>query len=229
MPSATASRVMVPAVVPVWNELLVALPGNTACVELAGIVKLTVLPPPSNWIAGSSIEPANVRFIRPETGTGSGATILKLKRGCWRESTVADRPLMLTPGAKTEKFWALEVPPPGDGVKTVTAVTAGVAISVAAIEATSSVLLRNVVVRGEPFQRTSEVVAKPVPITDRVKAGPPAGIDDGLRRVTVGGAFPTTIDNVTGFEVPPPGAGLKTVTLADPIAAISPAGIAAAS
>jgi hypothetical protein len=30
MPSARASSVMVPEVVPVWNELLVALPANTA-------------------------------------------------------------------------------------------------------------------------------------------------------------------------------------------------------
>jgi hypothetical protein len=134
---------------------------------------------------------------------------------------------MLTPWAKTEKFWAFEVPPPGDGVKTVTAVTAGVAISLPGIEAVSSVLLTKVVGRGEPFQRTSDVIAKPVPITDRVKAGPPAGVDAGLRRVTVGLGFPTTIDNVTAFDVPPPGAGLKTVTLADPTAAISAAGIAA--
>jgi len=136
---------------------------------------------------------------------------------------------MLTPGAKTEKFWAFEVPPPGDGLKTVTAAKPGVAISVAGIETISSVLLRKVVVRVEPFQRTSDVVTKPVPITDRVKAGPPAGVDDGLRRVTVGVGFPTTIENGTEFDVPPPGAGLTTVTLADPSAATSPAGIAAVS
>ena len=47
---------------------------------------------------------------------------------------------MLTPEPKTEKFWAFEVPPPGDGLKTVTAAKPGVAISVAGIETISSVL-----------------------------------------------------------------------------------------
>ena len=97
---------------------------------------------------------------------------------------------MLTPAPRTEKFWAFEVPPPGDGLKTVTAAKPGVAISVAGIEAISSVLVRKVVVRVEPFQRTSDVVTKPVPITDRVKAGPPAGVDDGSRRVIAGVGFP---------------------------------------
>jgi hypothetical protein len=105
--------------------------------------------------------------------------------------------------------------------------TAPVAISLAGIEALSSVPLVKVVGRSEPFQRTTDVVTNPVPTTVRVKACPPAGVEAGSRRVIAGTGFAATIESVTAFDVPPPGAGLTTVTVAVLIAVMSLAGIAA--
>ena len=71
---------------------------------------------------------------------------------------------------------------------------------------------------------------KLVPFTLRVKAGPPAVAEEGLRLVVVGtGLSGTLIVKVWAFEVPPPGAGLNTVTLAVPAEAISAARIEAVS
>jgi hypothetical protein len=79
-----------------------------------------------------------------------------------------------------------------------------------------------------PFQRTIEPAMNPLPSTVKVNAEPPAAAVDGVRVVSVGVGFPLTV-NVSTVEVPPPGAGLYTVTCAVPGAAISDAGIAAAS
>jgi hypothetical protein len=100
-------------------------------------------------------------------------------------------------------------------------------MSLAAMAALSSVPLTYVVVRFEPFQRTTDVVVKPLPITLRLKAAPPAGLEAGSSRVMEGTGFPETTENETALDVPPPGAGLKTVTLAVPTAATSAAAIAA--
>jgi len=57
-----------------------------------------------------------------------------------------------------------------------------------------------------------------VPFTVSVKAGLPAGAELGRRFDTVGSGLGCTfIVNVTEFDVPPPGAGLKTVTFAEPV------------
>ena len=79
------------------------------------------------------------------------------------------------------------------------------------IVAESCVPLMYVVVLAAPFQRTTEVLTKSWPVTSSVKsAGNPAGSADGLIDVSEGlGLF---MVKVTAFEVPPPGAGLKTVT-----------------
>jgi hypothetical protein len=145
------------------------LPENSACVLLAGIVKLAVLPPPSNWTAGSSVGLVKVRIIRPEVATERTGEIVKLTLGCWRESRISDRPLMVMPPPITEKLWPFEAPPPGKGLKTVIVAWPTVSVSLGGIEALSSVPLMKVVGRSEPFQRTADVVTKPVPITVRVK------------------------------------------------------------
>ena len=86
------------------------------------------------------------------------------------------------------------------------------------------------VVRSAPFHRTFEVETKPVPVTVRVKADPPAVAELGEMEVRVGaGLFGAVMVNVFAKEVPPPGVGLKTVTLAEPAVAMSVAGIAAVS
>jgi len=100
------------------------------------------------------------------------------------------------------------------------------AMSIAVIAAVNCELLINVVVRFEPFHCTVELPTKLVPFTVSVKAGPPAVALFGLRVVTVG-AGPEVIGKFCAFDVPPPGPGLTTVTLAVPAVAMSAAAIAA--
>ena len=83
--------------------------------------------------------------------------------------------------------------------------------------------------RLDPFHRTTDPFTKLVPVTVRVKAAEPAAAVAGLRLVIVGAGFVDLIVNETALEVPPPGAGLRTVTLAVPVVTISVAGIKAVS
>src|SRR5205823_4057120 len=85
----------------------------------------------------------------------------------------------------------------------------------------------NVVVRAAPFQRTTELVTKFVPVTVSVNCVPPATTAAGLSPVVVGTGF--EIGRASGFDVPPPGAALNTVTGAVPAVAMSVAGIVAVS
>src|SRR5687767_859203 len=59
------------------------------------------------------------------------------------------------------------------GLTTVTPKVVPLAMSEARINAVRRVLLTKVVFRGEPFQRTMAPGRKPVPLTVRVKLGPP--------------------------------------------------------
>jgi len=63
---------------------------------------------------------------------------------------------------------------PGDGFTTVMGTVPVAAISAALIEAVTRVLLTKLVVRGEPFHRTTAPFTKPVPLTVSVNADPPA-------------------------------------------------------
>ncbi len=84
--------------------------------------------------------------------------------------------------------------------------------------------------RFEPFHRTTDPLIKLVPVTVSVKADPPAVAEVGLILERVGtGLLATCIVKVKAPEVPPPGAGLKTVTLAVPVVPMSDAVIAAVS
>lgn len=72
-----------------------------------------------------------------------------------------------------EKLAEFEVPPPGPGLKTVTATELVVAMSAAGMEASSCVLLIYVVVRLVPFQRTIELEIKLLPVTRMIIPGVP--------------------------------------------------------
>ena len=73
-----------------------------------------------------------------------------------------------------------------------------------------------------------ELEMKLAPLTVRVKLLLPTTFDDGEIELIVGTGFlPTTND--FAFEVPPPGAGLKTVTLNVPAVVRSEAGMMAVS
>ena len=129
-------------------------------------------------------------------------------------------------------FWivkdcALEFPPPGLGLSTVTLAVPTEAISLAGIEAVSFVALLKVVGRSDPFHWTVEPETKLDPETVSVKAGPPALVEVGLIPEIDGTGFWMVKD--WALESPPPGLGLLTVTLAVPDETISLAEIEAVS
>lgn len=95
-------------------------------------------------------------------------------------------------------------------------------MSAAVMAAVNCVALTKVVVRAPAFHRTTEVVRKFVPVTVRLKAGPPAMAVEGDNPLSVGtGAL---ITNDTGEETTPE---LETVTCAVPGLAMSAAVMAA--
>jgi hypothetical protein len=125
--------------------------------------------------------------------------------------------------------WALEVPPPGAGLNTVTDAVPAEAMSAAVICAVSCVLLPNVVARALPFHCTIDELMKFVPVSARVKAAPPAVALGGEIELSVGLGFGALIVNVCAVDAPPPGVGLNTVTGTVPAAAMSAAVICAVS
>src|ERR1041384_1801295 len=100
-------------------------------------------------------------------------------------------------------------------------------MSAAEIAADNCVPLTKVVVRAAPFQFPPDPFTKPLPLTDRVKAAVPAVALDGDRLLMVGTGLGALTVNVDPAEVPPPGAGLNTVTWAVPALVMSAAEIAA--
>jgi len=103
-----------------------------------------------------------------------------------------------------------EVPPPGMGLNTVTVAVPAVAMSEAGTVPFTIVPLTNVVVRLAPFHFTRLPATKLVPVTVTVKPGPPAVALLGESEVAVGTGLLTV--KFCDREVPPPGAGLNTVT-----------------
>src|SRR6266404_5967324 len=114
--------------------------------------------------------------------------------------------------------------PPVMGVATVMAKLPAAVRSLAGIAAVSCVLLTNVVVRLDPFQRTTEPAVKPVPATVRVKPAALGIATAGLMAPIAGGAGP--IVNVTSLETIP---AVETPTRAVAAALRSAAVIAASN
>ena len=116
--------------------------------------------------------------------------------------------------------------PPPAGFVTVTFSVPAVAMSVAGIVATIWVLVRDEgVIAGLDPKFTVAPVAKPVPVRVNVNAAPPTVVLAGAIEVSV--RVDPLIVNDRVPDVPPPGAGFVTVTLAVPAVAISAAVIAA--
>jgi len=84
------------------------------------------------------------------------------------------------------------------------------------------------VIAGLDPKFTVAPATKPVPVRVNVKAPPPAVAEVGAIKVSVGPAAALIVKD-TVADVPPPGAGLVTVTFAVPAVAISAAVIAAVS
>jgi hypothetical protein len=129
-------------------------------------------------------------------------------------------------GLSIVRFAALEMPPPGVGVETVTMAVPAAAMSAAVIAACKLVLETNVVVRALPFHCTVEEDTKLVPVTVSVNAAPPATAELGLTDSTVGAGLLIVSVNAV-LDVPPPGAGVEMVTIAVPAVPMSAAVIAA--
>src|SRR5262245_673689 len=81
---------------------------------------------------------------------------------------------------------AVEVPPPGAGVNTVTWAVPTFATSAAEMAAVRRVAVTNVVGRSAPFQRTIEAAMKLLPSTPSVKAPVPAGARFGVSALSPG-------------------------------------------
>jgi len=128
-------------------------------------------------------------------------------------------------GLSIVKLNALETPPPGAGVETVTIAIPPADRSAAVIAACKLVLETNVVVRAVPFHCTVEEAMKFVPVTVSTKPTPPASAALGPSDTTVGVGL--SIVKLNALETPPPGAGVETVTMAVPLAERSAAVIAA--
>jgi hypothetical protein len=92
----------------------------------------------------------------------------------------------------TVKFAALEIPPPGAGLDTVTGNVPAVATSAALIVAVNCEALLYLVGRALPFHRTEEVVMKLPPLTVKVKLADPATMLDGDKEPMDGKGFPET-------------------------------------
>jgi hypothetical protein len=107
------------------------------------------------------------------------------------------------------KVSELEVPPPGVGVKTLTAAEPALARSDVVMVARSWLALTNVVVRLPPFQRTTEPFTNPLPLTVSVSVALPAEALVGDRLVATGTGLAGAVTvKVSGAEVPPPGVGV---------------------
>ena len=122
---------------------------------------------------------------------------------------------------------AAEVPPPGEGLSTVTLAVLTELMSAVVMAACKLVLETKVVERVLPFHWTVDVGMKFVPVTVNVKPAPPATAELGFKDATVGEGLPMV--KVSPLEVPPPGVGVETVTVTVPLAAMSALVICACS
>jgi hypothetical protein len=117
------------------------------------------------------------------------------------------------------------VPPPGAGFCTVTALAELLASAEAGSVAFNSVALTHNVANAEPFQATLDEGTKPVPVRSSVCVPDPATTLAGLTAAITGGGL--LIVKLAAAELPPPGAGLKTVMAAVPPSTRAAAGTVA--
>ena len=97
-------------------------------------------------------------------------------------------------------------------MKTVTWAVPVATRSLAGMLAVSRVALTKVVVRLLPFHCTTEAGTKLAPVTVSVKAGPPSWTLLGASDESEGTGLTALTVKGRALEVPPPGAGVNTVT-----------------
>jgi hypothetical protein len=135
----------------------------------------------------------------------------------WTGETEVNAGIPLSIGRLSDE----DVPPPGAGLKTATRAAPADVISPVPNDTVKVVALTKVVVRVEELNVATELGTNPVPVSVRVKAGPPAVSSDGESDFKTGTGFSFTIAKVSAVDEPPPGRGLKTVTDALPAEAMS--------
>ena len=112
-------------------------------------------------------------------------------------------------------------------MNTVTLAVPGAVTSDAGTVAVRCEASTKLVASATPFQFTVDAATKSLPLTVSVNGGLPDAAVDGTSVETAGTGFEVLIVKVSGLEVPPPGVGLNTVTLAEPAAVRSDAGTVA--
>jgi hypothetical protein len=166
----------------------------------------------------------NNRISPREGGKETALTEEQVSRVCRGIQT--ERKFNLPPRTYlTLNVLEFEIPPPGKALNTVTCAVPAVAMSVAGIAAVTRVPETYVVVRFDPFHRTTDSETNPLPLTIIVNAESFLFAEFGLMLVIFGVGL--LIATVPELEVPPPGVGVNTVTCAVPATAMSDAGIAA--
>ncbi len=125
------------------------------------------------------------------------------------------------------KVSAPDVPPPGVGLNTVMLTGPTVVKSDAGTVAVRCKASTKLVASATPFQLTVDAATKLLPVTTRVNGGLPEAALDGTSVEIAGTGFKALIVKVSVLDVPPPGLGLNTVTLAVPGAVTSDAGTVA--
>lgn len=162
------------------------------------------------------------------TGVGKAAPTVAVEianPAGWPAATVCAAVGLETEKSAIVSVRAVEAPPPGDGLNTVTKIAPPAARLPMGTSAVTCVALTIVVVSATPFHFTTEPVTKFAPVSVNVKAAPPASAVVGESKLKVGEGL--SIVNVIAADAPPPGAGFKTVSAAVPPTARSTAGTVA--
>ena len=125
---------------------------------------------------------------------------------------------VMAPGAGLlmAKFAVPERPPPGAGLKTLSAAEPALAMSATVIGTVNCEAETKVVTRSAPLNLTTEPLIKLLPLSASVNAAPPAIALSGVSIAIAGTGFGGVIVKTAASEEMPPAAGSKTVTFAEP-------------
>jgi len=185
-----------------------------------------------NWFAFTNVVTRSAPFQRTfESGMKLDPPTVSVKAEAPANTLFGVRVLRVGDGLVLAivKLTALEVPPPGAGLTTVNGLFPAVATSAAVIWAFNILELTKVVARALPFHWTTEALMKLPPLSVNSNAALPSTTCEGDRLASVGTGFGPTTVSVTDPDMPPPGAGLKTVTAGVPALTTSAAVMAAVS
>lgn len=138
---------------------------------------------------------------------------------------LGERVLIVGAGLLMLKFEGADAPPPGAGLLTMTGGVPALAMSAAVTAIVTCDALTKVTVLAAPLNVPVAPLTKFEPLMVSVKAAPPAVALAGANDVIVGTGLLTV--KFVAVDVPPPGAGLVTVTPKVPAVVISAAVIAA--